>query len=95
MKWLFQGLGTAKEVLGIENVTIIGVLLVVCGILGFVVRYLFKQNKDLQEKRLDESKEYIQEYQKTQEDTKTALQGLTEFIKAQLWNKKGWNTKPK
>lgn len=78
---LLQDIGDAAELLSIRDVTIIGVLLFIIVLLITVTVYLFKKVDTLNEKRLEEQKEFTKQMLLITERTSATVAQVNEILK--------------
>jgi len=75
------GVGDATKLLSVSDVTIIGVLLFIVVILIGAVVYLFKRVEALNDKRLEEQKEFTTQLLIITEKTSTTVTQVNEILK--------------
>ena len=71
----------AEKILGIREVTIIGVLLLVTFALASAVVYLYKKSEKVANERLKEHKEFTQELLSITDKTSNTVQQVNEMLK--------------
>jgi len=75
------GVGDATKLLSVSDVTIIGVLLFIVVLLIGAVVYLFKRVESLNDKRLEEQKEFTTQLLIITEKTSTTVTQVNEILK--------------
>jgi len=70
-----------QNILATERITVYGLMVVFLGILLFVVYKLWKKVNELNEARLNDSKEYTDLLLKTAKEANDTIKQLTEFLK--------------
>lgn len=78
----------AEEILGIREVTIIGVLLLVTFALSSAVIYLYKKIEKISNERLKEQKEFTQELLAITDKTSNTVRQVNEMLKITQGNVK-------
>lgn len=79
--YALQTVDQATDLLSTREVTIIGVLLAIIVMLIAAVRYLYKKNESLSEKRLEEQKEFTKELLQVTEATSETVRQVNEMLK--------------
>ena len=79
--YALQTVEQATDLLSTREVTIIGVLLAIIVMLIAAVRYLYKKNESLSEKRLEEQKEFTKELLQVTEATAETVRQVNEMLK--------------
>lgn len=76
-----QTVDVAKELLYTKEVTIIGVLLFIIGLLLTAVIYLYKRNEKLVEKRVEEQRSFTTELISITKETGETVRQVNEILK--------------
>ena len=76
-----QTVDGAKEILGLREVTIIGVLVLINFALATAVVYLYKQNEKMTYNRLEDQKEFTKELLNITDKTTNTVRQVNEILK--------------
>lgn len=79
--YALQTVDQATDLLTTKEVTIIGVLLFIIVVLIAAVRYLYKKNESLSEKRLEEQKEFTKDLLQVTNATAETVKQVNEMLK--------------